>query len=95
MRIGEFLEEENTKALTRGRIQGTIFGALAIVGVKSIVTLAINKRKKKASHEAEGKEILKVIESSRPTLDSPIDTNDSNDIDTTDDTLSESFDPVE
>ena len=88
-RIEDFFTDEVNatakKELTKGRIQGVIGSVLGTAALGGLITLIINKKKRKAAHEAEGQEILKVMKSNTPVSKSPMNAMDSDDINPTED----------
>ena len=62
-RIGNHFKAEISaafsKGLTKGRIQGSILGILGTIAVGKTIALTVNKQKKSAAHETEGKDILR------------------------------------
>lgn len=67
-RIGNHFKAEISaafsKGLTKGRIQGSILGILGTIAVGKTIALTVNKQKKSAAHETEGKDILRAMETS-------------------------------
>ena len=67
-RIGNHFKAEISaafsKGLTKGRIQGSILGILGTIAVGKTIALTVNKQKKSAAHENEGKDILRAMETS-------------------------------
>ncbi len=65
-RIGAYFTKEAAIAAARGltkrRIQGSVVGVLGSAAVGGIIAYFVNKNKKKADHEEEGRRILHVME---------------------------------
>ena len=91
IRIKEFFENDATaraiKERSKGRQQGVIIGAFGTVTLGAIIAFAAKEKKKKTAHEAEGREILNVMESKISASESSIDAMDSSDTDFGDDKL--------